>query len=200
MEDDGEGGLIIPQSVAGQEERDLHLCLVGRVLTNKNIIFWALKHTLASVWRLIRGVSIKESGPNLFLFQFYHEVDFERVVDGGPWTFNTDLLIFKQISDVQQLFDIHLNEVDIWVQLHGIPFGLRFEWAFQHIGNFIGSIITSDTRNFSELWHSYMRVLVRIDIRQPLKKGMKIKKERGGWAWIEFKYERPPTFCFFVGD
>lgn len=34
---------------------------------------------------------------------------------------------------------------------------------------------------------------------KPLKRRMKIKRERGNWSWINFKYERLSTFCFVCG-
>ena len=47
--------------------------------------------TLALVWRPVKGVG--DIKPNLFIFQFYHERDIEKVVKGGPWTFNRNLFL-----------------------------------------------------------------------------------------------------------
>lgn len=35
-----------------------------------------------------------------------------------------------------------------------------------------------------------------MDVRKPLKRRMKIKREGEDWSWINFKYERLSTFCF----
>nr|GMD42551.1 uncharacterized protein LOC109174453 [Ipomoea batatas] len=45
----------------------------------------------------------------------------------------------------------------------------------------------------------FYRVRVAIDIDKPLKKHMKLKKDNGSWAFIDFRYERLPTFCFRCG-
>nr|GMD52683.1 uncharacterized protein LOC109174453 [Ipomoea batatas] len=45
----------------------------------------------------------------------------------------------------------------------------------------------------------FYRVRVAIDVAKPLKKQMKLKKDNGSWAFIDFRYERLPTFCFRCG-
>lgn len=54
---------------------DAKLCLVGRFLTEGVMDFQAMQQTLAALWRPGRGVYIRELDVNLFLFQFYHEID-----------------------------------------------------------------------------------------------------------------------------
>lgn len=39
----------------------------------------------------------------------------------------------------------------------------------------------------------------RVQIDKPLKRRMKIRKARGDWFWINFKYKHVPTFCFIHG-
>lgn len=40
---------------------------------------------------------------------------------------------------------------------------------------------------------------MNINISKPLKRKMKLKRTRGGWLWIDFKYEKLPLlFVFFV--
>ncbi|XVF39055.1 hypothetical protein PTKIN_Ptkin01aG0005000 [Pterospermum kingtungense] len=50
----------------------------------------SIKNRLADIWRQARGVSIKDYGDGVFLFQFYHLVDLKRVVEGGPWSFDNN--------------------------------------------------------------------------------------------------------------
>ncbi|GAU23029.1 hypothetical protein TSUD_336770 [Trifolium subterraneum] len=47
------------------------------------------------------------------------------------------------------------------------------------------------------LW--YMRVRVKVDVRQPLKKGTKVKNRAGEWCFVKFKYEKLGVFCFVCG-
>ncbi|PNX64177.1 hypothetical protein L195_g061989, partial [Trifolium pratense] len=44
-----------------------------------------------------------------------------------------------------------------------------------------------------------MRVKVRIDVSQPLKKDTRVKNIAGEWCTINFAYEKVGTFCFVCG-
>lgn len=70
----------------------------------------------------------------------------------------------------------------------------------QAVGNYIGCFVTSDARNFDGNIKTFMRVRVAMDIRKPLVRKMKLKREgNGDWFWVNFRYERLPTFCFYCG-
>lgn len=79
-------------------ELDDELCLVGRFLMNRTIDFQAMQNRMASLWQPGRGVHVKELDPNLYIFQFYHEVDLERMVEGSSWTFNGVPLILERMT------------------------------------------------------------------------------------------------------
>ena len=69
----------------------------------------------------------------------------------------------------------------------------------RQIGDYIGKFVESDHNNFTGHWRSYMRIRVKLDVRRPLKRRMKIKKEGSDWCWVNFKYERLPSFCYYCG-
>lgn len=74
---------------------DLRWCLVGKFLTESTIDFQAMQHKMASLWRPGRGMYVKQLEPDRFLFQFYHELDIKRVIEGSPWTFGRFHLVFE---------------------------------------------------------------------------------------------------------
>ncbi|MBA0568186.1 hypothetical protein Golob_005695, partial [Gossypium lobatum] len=55
-------------------------CLVGRCLTDSVVHFPSLRDTMADLWHHIGGICITELGEKRYHFQFFHEVDLERVV------------------------------------------------------------------------------------------------------------------------
>lgn len=69
------------------EGENLQLCLVGRFLTDRPIRVHIMKDRMAGVWRPLEGVTIRELKPGLFLIQFYHRVDVQRVLKGGSVVF-----------------------------------------------------------------------------------------------------------------
>ncbi|KAF2312986.1 hypothetical protein GH714_003079 [Hevea brasiliensis] len=84
-------------------------------------------------------------------------------------------------------------------KVHDLPIGFMFEQMVSIIGNYVGEYIEADFSNFTDAWRSYMRLRVWIDVRNPLKRCMKLKKSGGEWVWVVFKYKRLPTFCFIYG-
>ena len=94
--------------------------------------------------RLVRGVTIKEIQPYLFLFQFYHELDILKVINKGPWTFSNHMLIVKLLKASDQPKRIHLFHVDFWVQNHDLPIGFRYDFIGKNVGNYIGKFLEVD--------------------------------------------------------
>lgn len=139
------------------------------------------------------------SVPNLFLFKFFHELDLQRVLDDGPWTFNNQALVVKKLEIGEQLTAIKLNDLYIWVQVYDLPIGFNSEFIHQSVGNFVGKFLRSDPKNFHGVWRNYIRIKVAVNVNKPLKSQMRIKKAGGEWMWIKFKYERLPSFCFYCG-
>ncbi|KAJ9152984.1 hypothetical protein P3X46_026481 [Hevea brasiliensis] len=136
--------------------------LIEKFLTDRQINLGAMRETLSNLWRPGKGVCIEEIGPQLFLFQFFHQVDLNRVIEGGPWSFNNHLVITH-----------HLKPGEIPAQIHDLPVGFNTEAVAQKLGNFIGKFLFYDSINSFGGWKTYMRVRVLLDTRQPLKRWKK---------------------------
>ncbi|KAH9679913.1 CCHC-type domain-containing protein [Citrus sinensis] len=202
IDEEEEGGLTVTGDEgenSGQGKLDLRFCLVGRFLTDKVINFVAMKNTMASLWRPGKGVCIKDLSPTLFLFQFFHEIDINRVLETGPWTFDQHILLVKRLEEDEQPQNIPLFTTSFWIQIYNLPIGFMSEKILKDIGNYIGVFLASDENNLMGVWRNYMRIRVSMDVRKPLKRRMKLKKAGGDWIWVDFKYERLNIFCFTCG-
>ena len=122
---------------------------------------------------------IKDLRPTLFLFQFFHEMDVDRAVRGGPWTFNQNLLVINRLTFGVNPVLVPLFHVDFRIQVHNLPCDFMSERVCKEMGNYIGTFVEADANNFIGIWGSYMCIRVSIDVRKPLKKKMKIKKTGG---------------------
>ena len=58
---------------------------------------------------------MKELDTNLYLFQFFHEVDIKRVVEGSPWTFNNNQLLIRRLKEGENPRTVPIVTTDIWV-------------------------------------------------------------------------------------
>jgi hypothetical protein len=180
-------------------EHDPRLCLVGRFLVNRHVRLKEMKIRMSEVWRPVKGVAVKEAQQGLFLFQFFHKLDMEEVLKGGPWTYDSHSLVLEKLQIGVPLKDILLNYMNLWVRVYNLPTGMMKEKVGIGLGNYIGEFLEYDGNNNSSFWREYMRLKVRFDIRQPLKIGKKIKANGGEWCVVNFKYERLGTFCFVCG-
>lgn len=199
IEEEEEGGLSYEETQEDLLEIDVRWCLVGKFLTDSNIDFQAMQHKMASLWRPGREMFVKELDRNRYLFQFYHEIDITRVMEGIPWTFGRFQLIFKRPQQGVNPIEVILNKMDIWVELHNMIPGFMAQRVVTDIGNYIGSFVESDANKFIGVWRDYLRVRVTISIDKPLKRRMKLIKSEAMWCWVNFKYEGIPTFCFICG-
>ena len=57
----------------------------------------------------------------------------------------------------------------------------------------------SNEHNLMGVCRNYMRIRVSIDVRNSLKRRIKLKKADGDWISIDFKYECLNIFCFICG-
>jgi 14-3-3 protein epsilon len=158
-----------------------------------------MKVRMADLWRPVKGVAIKEAKPGLFLFHFNHNLDMEAVLKNGPWTFDNHLLIVERAQVGVQIETIPLYHADFWVQVHDLPMGFMKEKVGIALGNFIGSLVEYDKNNKTSFWRQYMRLRVRLDVRNPLKKDTRVKNQDGEWCTIRFKYEKLGVFYFVCG-
>lgn len=144
-------------------------------------------------------MAAKELTNNTYLFQFFHEIDVQRVLDNGPWSFEQSLLVLAKVQPDTPPLAMALDTTDFWVQVHDLPLGFFSEKAVRAIGNFIGEFLSIDEDTNNGWWKSFVRIRVRIKILKPLTSKMRIRRNGGDWSWISFKYERLPHFCFTCG-
>ncbi|XP_074327202.1 uncharacterized protein LOC141665116 [Apium graveolens] len=195
-EEEDVGGHVGDNEIIQQQRTFI---LVGRFSSEKNINFQAIQNVLAALWRPKEGVEIHDLGGQRYSFVFYHVLDLQKVMEGGPWTFEQNLLILHQLVESENPHQVPFNKMDMWIQIYDLPRGMLSEKIIQGIGNFVKIFTKSDPANMNGSWRPYVRVRVTMDITKPLKRRMKLTREGGTWHWINFKYERLATFCFVCG-
>ncbi|XP_074346769.1 uncharacterized protein LOC141685575 [Apium graveolens] len=196
LEED-DGGFIIGEDEIRKNQQSF--VLVGRFISEKNINFNAMQNVMASLWRPREGMEVFELGGDRFSFVFYHVMDLQKVIDGGPWSFEQSPLVLQRLGEGEDPKEIKLNKMEIWLQVHDLPQGFMSERILQSIGEFVGGFVKIDKIDVEGAWKAFARVRVILDTDKPLKRRMKIKREGGTWNWVNFKYERLSTFCFVCG-
>jgi hypothetical protein len=75
------------------------------------------------VWKPGKKVSILQADNGRFLFQFNHRLDAAKVLDEGPWLFDNFNIVIERISPAVVPSSGDLNHLDMWLQVHHLPFG-----------------------------------------------------------------------------
>lgn len=126
LDEEEESGIDIGETEGGNgsgemQGVDVRFCLVGRFI-NEGLVM-SMQHTLALLWRPGKGGWVKNIDVNLYVFQFYHELDIKRVIIGSPWTFNRQVLLIARMHIEEAPREVRLNKVDLWVQVYDMRYG-----------------------------------------------------------------------------
>lgn len=178
-------------------DEKLSLRLVGRLLTEKPVNFDALKRTMQHAWSLKDGVVIRALESNLFLFQFFHWRDRDKVFDGRPWCFEQRLLVLQEINKDIQPSNMALNFSPFWVRLYNLPYSCRSDGKIAVITRSIGKVIEVE-EDFLDL-SPYRKIRVLIDCAKPLKRFQNVRVKGDVMVRINIKYDRLRHFCFLCG-
>lgn len=197
--DDEENESFVLEDDIEEDVNRYELCLVGRLLTEKNVNVRAMKSKLADVWKPTMGINIKEIEQGLFLFQFFRKEDMLWVMSGGPWSFDNVMVALETVAAGEDPVKVKLWYLNFWIQLHNLPMGYMMESVGKQLGNFFGEFLEYDSKNNTSIWRDCMRIRIRLDIRKPIKRKKKIVKKDGTELMVVCKYERLGEFCFSCG-
>ena len=93
------------------------LSLIGKILTCRSFNKRATQGTLKRAWGLENQVQVVEVGANLFQFKFNSKFDMSRVLKGGPWTFDNQVLLLVRWKSGMTVGNVKFESVSCWVQI-----------------------------------------------------------------------------------
>ncbi|KNA06643.1 hypothetical protein SOVF_179060 [Spinacia oleracea] len=137
-------------------------CLVGKLFTSKPFSVEALKNTMRSAWRPMKGLVVREIESNLFIFQFFALAHKLSVLEDGSWQFDGSPLLVKSIKRGEQPSKLFFVTIRFRVKIKDVPFERRKKSMVVAMAQKMGSQYDeSDPVG----WGKYMRV--RVDVMNP---------------------------------
>ncbi|XP_071901081.1 uncharacterized protein [Coffea arabica] len=189
-------------SGATLEVEDLHngvrACegsLIGRVIAEKVIYFTGIKSFVAMAWGYPRNMTVLELGPNLFQFNIPISDEMERIVNGGPWVIDNQVLVLNRWTEgIEEDYRAFMFAL-LWVQIWNLP----VHWLSKEVGKKIGAVfkevreVLAPQSGGKEGRH--LKILALVDLSKSLLRGT-VVKIAGALKWVAFQYERCPDLCY----
>ncbi|KAL5740754.1 hypothetical protein ACOSQ2_029934 [Xanthoceras sorbifolium] len=194
-----------PVAVIGADLQDLgrrklSLSLIGKIVGNRDVNRDAFRVTISSIWRTTKGLEIEAMGNNLFVFRFNCMLDRKRVLEGGPWTFDKQLLVLKEASGVGRVTEVDFSWSHFWIQLHNLPLVCMGKEVGLYLGGKIGKVLEVDTGDGGDCAGKFIRLRVLLEVDKPLKRGLRVALGEGEELTSVLScYERLPNFCYYCG-
>ncbi|KAK9279866.1 hypothetical protein L1049_013549 [Liquidambar formosana] len=186
----------ITESAYRSKLADSKTNVLGRILLPKGakpLTVLDLKAKLVPIWNMIGEWRLVSLEKVYFDIHFYRLEDMRKVWAGGNWNLNPGLFrISRWIAD----FNPH-NQVQrhsqVWIRIFGLP---QEYWHHQNpleIARGAGLPLQIDRATLNQIYGLYARILVEIDMSQPLPESIRSKKVLV--FFVDVYYENLPSFC-----
>ncbi|KAL8520178.1 hypothetical protein ACS0TY_010918 [Phlomoides rotata] len=193
-----EGVLRLDLGIESENENSTK-CLIGTVFSQKQFNSFGFLEAMKRAMAPTRGFEAREIGNNLFSFQFNSEDDMRAVLAREPWHFDKSVVMLQELNRGSQPSTITLTHAAFWVRIYDLPMAARTPGSINLIAGKIGGMVEIDQSSIKGFGRS-VRVKIKIDLTKPLLKGIHLEIQRGRKLWIDFKYERLPSFCYICGS
>ncbi|KAH1106315.1 hypothetical protein J1N35_010083 [Gossypium stocksii] len=172
---------------------NVKLSLICSVWTKKSVNLEIFRAQLKSIWKTKKNFEIQLVGQNLFLIAFDLKKDLEAVMEGCPWLFHKNLILFEGLSRLTERDQIRLVSLPFWIKIGSCPPEFDKNGLLHAIGGTFGGIIRS------EISGDICRLRINLNVQKPLRRGIFVSSDNIVKVWISFKYEKFSIFYFGYG-
>jgi hypothetical protein len=171
-------------------------CMVSKLFSDRLIGKDAIRSTPVRAWRPEGTLVFKVLGDNIFLLEFEHFWEKDRVKEGQPWVFEGNLISIADYNGSIPPAQRDFEKVSFWARMFNLPLSCMSAANQQWV-------IKLESRwALWKMWKQrmtgYLRVKIRLDIAKPLARG-RVLKINGSDTWVAFQYEGLPKFCYHCG-
>lgn len=93
----------------------------------------------------------------------------------GPWLFYRSLIVLEVPKTNQRSVDLGFKKVEFWIRIINLPIAYWNETIARKIGNILGEFIRWDENQYSNPWGNNIRIIVLLDISNPLRRGFMLR-------------------------
>ncbi|OMP14346.1 hypothetical protein COLO4_00030 [Corchorus olitorius] len=174
-------------------------CLVAFLLDFRRFTTASVQKALERRWNFRGRVTVMGRDDHRYPVHFEQELDRQLVLQENPWYFDGALFAFQKWEAELPLSEAKLETIDIWLQIHGLPFEYQLPTVARRLARHAGEVLMVDWANRRPRNIRFMRVRMRIDPWKPLVAGCMRKRTNGAILWAEFQYETIKKHCLNCG-
>ncbi|XP_019236113.1 PREDICTED: uncharacterized protein LOC109216415 [Nicotiana attenuata] len=168
--------------------------LIGYVIGG-NPSFKDMLKFVYGVWNTVTTPQVYLHDEGYFIFRFDDEEDKLKIMQNGPYTYNNRPMILKQWVPYFKLAEEPLNAIPVWIVFPNLP--IQY-WAIENLGRIascLGKPICTDKLTAKEERISYARILIEMDVAQPLLESVTLEEPDGSCILQSIEYEWKPEYC-----
>lgn len=129
------------------------------------------------------------------MIKFQSMDDRNVILYKGPHTIANRPVIVKAWDEGFNFENEIMTVIPLWVQLPNLPLNCWGMNSLSRIGSILGTPLFADECTTNQNRISYARMLVEIDVTQPLKYQIQIEGEKGQVVEHKVLYNWIPHFC-----
>lgn len=179
LTDDEDEDIVIDDGIVQEVVESCRFSFLGKLLTTKRYNTQAMKDSLRRVWGFPTLLRIIDVDANLFHFRFESEEHFVKVINGGPWNFDNQLLVTRLWEPGLASKGVTFHSIECWVQIWGLPVGFTTAVIGETIGKRIGEVLSVDNKAIAADRGKFIRVRVRLSLDKPLNLGAMLSSAVG---------------------
>ncbi|KAI8535979.1 hypothetical protein RHMOL_Rhmol10G0219000 [Rhododendron molle] len=199
LTDAEQGEILLSQDDVVESLAECRTSLLGKVISQKPPNLVGLKITMEKVWGNPRNFRVLAVGDGVFQFIFPTELDASRVLRGKPWFFNNHFLNLVRWQPDKAIKDYSFDLTPMWIQAWGLPLQFLSKDVGVKLGLRFGDVNEVIIPQTGSRDGRFLRIRTYLNVTQPLKRGCMVRLPNAAPIWVEFRYEKLPSFCRYCG-
>jgi hypothetical protein len=122
-------------------------CMVCKLFSDRLIGKDAIRSTLVRAWRPEGTLVFKALGDNIFLLEFEHFWEKDRVKEGQPWVFEGNLISIADYNGSIPPAQMDFEKVSFWARMLNLPLSCMSATMGHQIGKSVGIVEDVETED-----------------------------------------------------
>ncbi|KAK8660499.1 hypothetical protein V6N13_051425 [Hibiscus sabdariffa] len=182
------------------EDGDSSSWLVRSVITRKPVNGDSVVRIFRSVWKAKNILDIVELRPNFFLIKPSTLDAKDMILKRRPWASHDEFFSIMSYNPAWRIEEYDFQLMTIWIRVYRLPLRAMTRDMGIRLGGCVGKVLGVDHRVEGGNMGDFLRILVQVDIRKPLRRCVLLGDSAGKEASPRpLCYERLPEFCYFCG-